>query len=260
MSKKNLNNHKGPIENNLHRNPRFCPFKKKNNKKKKIPVVALDSNILIDMESVFLRRPDKYLTPEYRKCLINLYTMFKAGRICFCITPTVKEEVTDNNPNLHEFLYDVLSESIMLDINPTKKKDFNKKISAIASDYVQNGVFVDQENDAKISAESAYFNLTLITHDKHFKPIRIMHVNNKHLATETSNPDYAHSINPQDFMKMYKNNREWEIPDPENLNDLSAKVQDKFSKIGYNPKKVVEVKLVPTKRAKKEMIESGITL
>ncbi len=248
--KKNLNTHKGPTEHQSYQSPRFCPYKKPRNKKTKVKIVALDSNILIDMERVYMRRPDAYLTAEYRKNLINLYGLFKSGKICFCITPTVKEEVTDNNPNLHEFLYDILDKSIMLEINSNERRSFEKSIGRLVTAYSQSGLFVGQDNDSHICAESAFFNINLITHDNHFNMIeRVVNVNKKHLPF--GDVKVAHPIKSNDFMKIYKNGGISSLAEPQNLDILDSNTQEKFERLGYITKETVEVELVPTKRGLK---------
>lgn len=170
----------------LKTNHRVYPTSKINNEKRQkgeIIYIAVDSCILFDLANKCKGKRNGNWTKEYMSCLNRLLfnNVFDndgnrnlSGRIAICITPTVMEELVDQNGGL---VYNCVSEivrnkTIPISVNKNYKIAFDKQRDRLITAYNNAGYFLDENGapskDAFIMAEASIFNLTLISQDKHF--------------------------------------------------------------------------------------------
>lgn len=151
---------------------------------KNIIYVALDTCILIDMEKYTRKSAPIRKSPAYFSAIRNLLSNSyftkdgarnPAGRIVFCILPTVLEELSDKKHLIYKPLKEfVENRAIILTPRDSLKSSFNRKLEKITTRYKEKGYFLDKRNqttfvkrDGYAVAEAAIFNLIFVSRDKH---------------------------------------------------------------------------------------------
>ena len=105
-----------------------------------------------------------------RSVLSKNHTRNKKGDIVFCVTPTVLKELSNENGEIYNCMKNFINNrTVVLQIDESYQKFFRKKIGKMAEEYYNAGFFRGKNdeltNDAFVTAESLYFNLTLISRD-----------------------------------------------------------------------------------------------
>lgn len=150
-------------------------------KKKRYTYVALDSCILIDMMKVLTGTAQFKKSPQYYSMLSKLmkrnifnkdHSKNPRGDLVFCVLPHVLQEISNEDGEIHASMKKFIEkQTVILDIAPCNQKNFDKKISRLSSEYCNKGFFLDEENaptvDSLIVAEASFFNLTLLSRDRH---------------------------------------------------------------------------------------------
>lgn len=225
-------------------------------KSKKLIYLALDSCIIIDMVKLIRGTAPIKQAPEYYTVLKNILDRDiiakngkknKQGDLVFCITPTVLKEISNEKGEIFDCLRKFLNERIViLKIDDSLKKSYIKTISNLTNKYYENYLFVNDKNelttDAFVLAEASFFNLTLLSRDKHicidFREIdpkgkieKIKSINRKVIQREKNGPQ-AEPSRLKYLLKMiskWKANEEL-MPEMENTKYLQPEVQ----KLKYN--------------------------
>ena len=156
----------------------YQPYSKKESKHQLI-YVSLDTNIIIDMVHVLSGTAHNKKSPQYyaslkqlleRSVLSKNQKKKKKGDIVFCVTPTVLKELSNENGEIYNCMKNFINNrTVVLQIDESYQKFFRKKIGKMAEEYYNAGFFRGKNdeltNDAFVTAESLYFNLTLISRD-----------------------------------------------------------------------------------------------
>lgn len=225
-------------------------------KSKKLIYLALDSCIIIDMVKLLRGTAPIKRSPEYftvLKNILNRNVFSKNGRrnkqgdLVFCITPTVLKEISNEKGEIFDCLKKFLNERVMiLKIDDSYKKHYSKTISQLTNKYYENYLFVNDKNelttDAFIVAEASFFNLTLLSRDKHIcinirdidptrKIEKIKFINRRVIQRQKNGPQ-AEPSKLKYLLKMipkWKENEEM-MPEMEHTEYLQPEVQ----KLKYN--------------------------
>ena len=94
------------------------------------------------------------------------------GKYIFCVLPTVLEEVSNPNHQLHNVMKDFIqNRTVVLELDQFKEKGFEKLDAKLAFAYAERGIFCDNEGnptyDAFIVAQASIFNMMVISNDHH---------------------------------------------------------------------------------------------
>lgn len=237
-------------------------FDKKFEKRKGLIYIALDSCIVIDMMKM-LRSNRPYNTySQYFKGLRKLlnHSVFgkdhnynKDGDIVFCILPHVLQELTDSNGEIYSSMQGFVKDRmVILEIDKEYQGSFEKKVSKISKKYCELGYFLGEDNlpttDSLIVAESAIFNLNLLSRDHHIcldkkdrnpyeKIKRILEVNRRALSNDFDGKQ-AQPLRIDAFMREF--DKEAIMPKFRNADYLNVGVQGIIYAINHR-------KLVPAK-------------
>lgn len=167
---------------------RIEPYTRKTGNPNKTPFepapytyIALDSCILIDF--LKLIDPDSKVNKKspYYVALRELLgkSVYRKdgsinvdGKYIFCVLPTVMEEISNPNHQLHNVMKDfVNNRAVVLELDKFKEKQFEKLVGKLVAAYVERGLFCDNEGnptyDAFIVAQASIFNMMLISNDHH---------------------------------------------------------------------------------------------
>ncbi len=158
----------------------YQPYSKKEAKHQLI-YVALDTNIIIDMVHILDGTSHNKKSPQYyaslkqlleRSILSKNHARNKKGDVVFCVTPTVLKELSNENGEIYSCVRNFINNrTVVLQIDESYQRYFRKKIDKMSEEYYNAGFFREKNgeltNDALITAESLYFNLTLLSRDSH---------------------------------------------------------------------------------------------
>lgn len=228
--------------------------------KHQITYVALDTNIIIDMVHVLSGTAHNRKSPQYyailkqlleRSVLTKNHTRNKRGDIVFCVTPTVLKELSSESGEIYNCVKNfVNNRTIILQVEPACQKIFNRTVQKMANLYYEAGYFMNKNgeitNDAYITAEASYFNLTLLSRDSHItvnrndrnpqrKIERIKAINRRCLATDF-NGNQAEPRRISNFFVEFEKckKRNAMMPTFENLDVLHIGVQQICCDINHN--------------------------
>lgn len=237
----------------------YQPYSKKESKHQLI-YVSLDTNIIIDMVHVLSGTAHNKKSPQYyaslkqlleRSVLSKNHTRNKKGDIVFCVTPTVLKELSNENGEIYNCMKNFINNrTVVLQIDESYQKFFRKKIGKMAEEYYNAGFFRGKNdeltNDAFVTAESLYFNLTLISRDSDIsinrhdrnpqrKIERIKAINRRCLATDF-NGNQAEPRRISNFFVEFEKckKRNAMMPTFENLDVLHIGVQQICCDINHN--------------------------
>ena len=143
--------------------------------------LALDSCILIDFLKLIDPNSKVNKKSPYYIALRDLLSksVFRKdgtinidGKYIFCVLPTVMEEISNPNHQLHNVMKNfVQNRTIALELDQFKEKQFEKLVAKLAFAYAERGIFCDSEGnptyDAFIVAQASIFNMMVISNDHH---------------------------------------------------------------------------------------------
>lgn len=183
MSKKNK---QGFLKNtNKHKKERFrlkyIPTDKTYQNKRHTTFIALDACIAIDMVKVINGTAPIKNSPKYYYALKKLldrsvfgknHRYNKKGDVVFCLLPHVKKELSNSDGEIFESMKKfVENQMIDLTVDVSYQINFSKKVDRLSSQYCDLGYFIGKDFsptvDSLIVAEASFFNLTLLSRDKH---------------------------------------------------------------------------------------------
>lgn len=185
-------------------------YTKHKHKKPKLTYVALDTNIIIDMEKIIRGTAPIKKSPQYFSSLHKLLdnsALTKNGKrnpnghIVFCVLPSVYLELVDHDGHIFAPLKQFIeNRTLIFKPNLATQKQLTKYSNKLAKEYKHNNLFIEQKSDAEelmmdafVVAESAIFNINLISRDSDvtidfskknpkYKIEKIKHINRKALA------------------------------------------------------------------------------
>lgn len=234
------------------------PAKNKESKDNFI-LVALDTCVVIDMAFFCCKSKkerNKSVKREYLNALGKLLqrnVMSKVSRnsnICFCITPGVRKELTNNKGKYFGRVKNFVERNIVsLDINENAKSKFLGKIDLLVDKYCEKGYFLENKLptvDAINVAEASYFNLYLLSNDHHICTYRkdedprkkiedIREINRSQLAHEYRSV-IAAPQRPEQFMRLLNSGKK--MAKPKRLDELELGSKTKI--VATVPKRTIK--------------------
>ena len=224
-------------------------YTKHKTRKPKLTYVALDTNIIIDMEKIVrgtapIRKSPKYYSSLHKLLENNALTKNGKrnpnGHIVFCVLPSVYLELVDHNGHIFEPLKQFIeNRTLIFKPNLATQKQLTKISNKLAKEYKNNQLFVEHKGnaeelmmDAFVVAESAIFNINLISRDSDVtidfsqrnpkrKVEKIKHINRKTLAFLGDNQ--AEVMRVDYFLDKF--HKDVIMPRPENIELLSNGTQ-----------------------------------